>query len=60
MCFSFQQKLEEWVILNRKLLSADTILWAISAADNIFDDTFLIFPANRIWHFMQTIYIGDN
>ena len=61
MCL-IQQKMS---FLNRKLLSAFevpltfTTLWIISA-DNIFDDTFLVFPANRIWHFMQSVSSWDN
>ena len=64
MCF-IQQKMS---FLNRKLLSAEvnfevpltfTTLWTISA-DNTFDDSFLVFPGNRIWHLMQTVSSWDN
>ena len=36
-----------------------TTLWA-NSADNNLVILFLFFPENRIWHFMQTVSIGDN
>ena len=35
-------------------------LRAIKQQTTYRDDTFLIFPENRIWHLMQIIPIGDN
>ena len=34
-------------------------LWTNSADDNLMI-FFLFFPESRIWHFMQTVFIGDN
>ena len=35
-------------------------LLAIKQQTTYRDDTFLIFPENRTWHFMQIVPIGDN
>ena len=37
-----------------------TTLWANSADDKTIGDIFLTFPWNRIWHFIQIVFIGDN
>ena len=67
MCF-IQQKLEcSFLPVDRKLLSAE-VFWSFYNLDHSLGNFrrqyiwryFLIFPANRIWHFMQTVSIGDN
>ena len=42
--------------LNSFILSTFTTIW-INSADN---KLIFFFPENRIWHFMQTISLGDN
>ena len=36
-----------------------TTLWAFSADDKMML-FFLLFPENRVWHFMQIVSLGDN
>ena len=45
-------------VVCRKLMFST--LWTIKQQTTYRDDTFLIFPENRIWHFMQIVPIGDN
>ena len=40
--------------------AADATVWANSADDKLAIIFFLIFPENRLWHFMQIVSLGDN
>ena len=44
----------EIIGMNCQILLTLTVLWANSAWQ--IDDNFLIFPENRIWHFMQIVF----
>ena len=45
-------------VICRKLMFS--ILWAIKQQTTYRNGTFLIFPENTVWHFMQIVPIGDN
>ena len=40
--------------------SVPLAIWVKFSADDILKYFFLIFPGNRIWHFMQVVSTGDN